>query len=232
MSKRALLQRSFGYMARGVGVAGGFGLLALVSMLYKGEQAFVLAEGGQKTVREYEAHLTTAYRYNRWNSAVVLRMADYRAGRGNYAGAVSLLESTVPGKLHWQAWEKLGSAYERIAFSDAGTMDDASRAAGYYDRLLRVHPRYESGLERRGLLALRMGEWSVAGNVADKLTFIDCNNLNAIYLKARMYDGLGKEELSYTLYQGLSARAAYPERTLFTRKEIEDYLMLHKSAGL
>lgn len=192
----------------------------LAARAYHSEHLFTRAESGRKTLTDYQQLLSSAWNTNHHNSASALRYAQFLQTRGRLADSRQVLLESGTGRSHWQGWEIEAVAWERFAFSDAGTIDDAKQAAQLLDQIIKVHPSYERGLERRGLLALKLGEWTVVENVADRLLAYNAANKNAVYFRARMAEGLGDTERARDAYSKLSAAGEPDADALYTQAEL------------
>lgn len=195
-------------------------MLVMAVRAYHSEQLLVLAEGGRKTISDYEALLFASVRANPWNEATQLRLFDFYYSQKSYSKALEILRNTSPGENQWRGWERLGAAYEKRAYEANGPDEDVVLAAIHYDKVLSVHPTYESGLERRGLLALRRGEWSAVEEIAGRLESLDANNLNVVYMRARAAEAVGNDDLANQLYTRIMASGPETTGSLFSREDI------------
>lgn len=201
-------------------VAASIGMLVLAVRAYHSEQLIVLAEGGRKTISDYEELLFSSVRANPWNEAAQLRLFDYDYSRKSYTEALEKLRSTSPGVNHWRGWERLGAAYEKRAYEQNGPDEDVVLAALHYDKVLKVYPTYQSGLERRGLLALKRGEWSAVEEIAGRLEALDANSLNVVYMRAQAAEAVGNQELASQLYTRILASGPETTGALYSREDI------------
>lgn len=196
-------------------------LLALSARAYNGEYLFTRAQLGPKTISEYNSLLTNAWSHNPHQNEISLKMAKVLQTRNKWEVSHRVLLESAAGKNHWQGWELQGIVRERFAFTDAGTLQDAEGAKFFYNRVLLVHPSYIKGIERRALLGLKMGDWNLVRGLADQLITLDANNRNAVYLRARIAEGIKDFPLAMDLYGELSAGGAPPSSSLFTSAEIQ-----------
>ncbi len=195
-------------------------MLTAAARAYYSDQQLVLAEGGRKTLKDYEGLLTASVKANPWNAGAQLRLADYYYSRGEFDRALDVLKRSSPGLNHWRGWERTGATYEKLAYSELGTEEEIARSTYYYDRMLRVYPSYQVGLERRAVLALKGGEWDLVEKLAASLQELDANNRNSVYMRARAAEALGRSDTAYHLYAQLSAGNTETTGVLFDRAEI------------
>lgn len=202
--------------------------LNISARIYYGAYLLTRAELGRKTVNEYNDFIALAWKQNPYHNDTSLKHAQVLQSKGQWEQSRAVLLKSVGGANHWQGWAMQGIAWERLAFSDVGTLADAERAAVLYDRALKVHPRYIKGLERRGLLGLKLGDWGAVHDLAARLIAIDANNRNALYLRARAAEGSGDLLLAWDLYGQLSAGGAHPQNSWFTSREVSNKLAILK----
>lgn len=216
----SLTARGTSLIVRLIIICGAVGFLCLSARAYHGEYLFTRAELGPKTISDYRAMIHAAWQADPWQDSASLRYAQVLQSQGKWSKSRDILEHSAAGKYHWQGWELEGAALEKLAFSETGSIDDAHAAAELYDRVLKVHPSYTRGLERRALLGLKLGEWDKVSEIADRLVAVDSNNRNAGYLRARIADGLGNDAHARELYAAISAEGPPPPGALFTTNEI------------
>ncbi len=210
-------------MSVGFRVSAGIALIAFVCVsarAYNSEYLFTRAQLGAKTVYYYDDLLTKAWLQNPYQNELNLKYAQRLQLKNQWMESRQVLSESGAGTNHWQGWELQGAAWEKLAFTDAGTLTDAKKAAAFYSRVLRVHPSYVGGIERRALLGLKLGEWNVVGELATRLLAINANNRNAIYLRARVAEGVNDVPLARDLYAKLSADGAPASDSWFTTAEI------------
>lgn len=204
--------------------------LALIAFLcvsaraYNSDYFFTRAELGPKTVNDYYNLISGAMEQNPYQNEGSLKISALLQKRNEWEDARHALLKSAAGVNHWQGWELQGIGLERLAFTDAGTLKHAERAAELYDRVLKVNPSYAKGIERRALLGLKLGEWDVVRCLAERLLALDANNRNAIYLRARIAEGLNDLPLALDLYAEISAGGAPPSGSWFASAEITEKL--------
>lgn len=211
-------------MPRAITLAAVIAYATLAAYAFHGEQLFVRAENGSKTVSDYEILLARAYNRNRCNADVAMRYVQVMLRHGNDARARSVITESALEDVRWQGWELMGTVQERQAFSDAGILADAEEAAKLYDRVLAVYPVYERGLEKRGLLALKMGDWESVQYVANKLLMINASNSNATYFRARMAEGVNDHRIAFDAYASLSSLGGIDPGALYSQRELVERL--------
>lgn len=194
---------------------------------YGGVYLFFEARLGPKTMADYQGLLLKSAELNPNHGRTWLYLSNLNTLEQNHVKAANQLGRAAESYRPWQAMEQRGIIGEHLAAADPGSTESLKHletVREHYAGVLAVHPNYVQGLARRGRRALRDGNWNLLHEMADRITAIDMNDMNATWLKARAAEEQGDGDAARMLYQKISSAGSYPAESLFTPEEIEQKL--------
>lgn len=185
--------------------------------VYLSSYQYAQAETGRKTMSDYQALITSAAIHN---NAAAMKLVDMHITNGALDDALATLQSTPAGNHTWRGWEREGIIREKMAGKANADTQQARKAAQLYDKVLKVNPRYETGLERRALLALKLGDYAQAKRFSADIIGVNKDNLNALYFKAKALEGYGPKGEALHLYRYISAVSHKTSVPVFSQRDI------------
>lgn len=185
--------------------------------VYFSSYQYAQAEAGRKTMSDYRALVASAAAYN---NAAAMKLVDIHIANGALDEALTTLQSTPAGTRTWRVWEREGIIREKMAVKAIADTQQARKAAQLYDKVLKVNPRYETGLERRALLALKLGDYDQAKSFSADIIGVNKDNFNAMYIKAKALEGEGRKVAARDLYRYISAVSHKTSGPVFSQREI------------